>query len=507
MNRDSGGGPRRNDRGPRASGSRADGPQNTGPRSTGPWSTGSRSYGPQAGVPRRFGNDRGGHREARPGLRNANTSSGPGYRYDDQTPFGNVRRALTHVGGEVTKGGAEHEARVLAEALNVASADDDGDITAVRPHVHAFHSYPARMHPDTARTLVQHFSAPDARVLDPFVGSGTVAVAALELDRTPWGSDLNPLAIELSRAKLRYWPLGRAETLLQAAERVRAETDAARKRKAGAPERFSESDTEEFAHHTLLELGTLKHAILHDEAASEIRGDLLLCLSSLLTKLSRKRADSSDAYAEKRIASGYPAKLFIKRVEEWIRQKTEYETRLFETITKKKKSRGRIERSRAEDLHYVGEGSVDLIVTSPPYVATYDYADHHATRARWLGLASQDFAKSEMGAKRKYRGLSEHDARQAWNAELSGMFQAMARVLGKEGKAAILMADSAIRLDHTRGVAIALRADSACEEAAARFGLTCIAHASQPRPHFHGPTANAFRDEPRREHLLLFARK
>ena len=37
-------------------------------------------------------------------------------------------------------------------------------------------------------------------------------------------------------------------------------------------------------------------------------------------------------------------------------------------------------------LKKVETGSIDAVVTSPPYVATYDYLAHHALRLRWLGL-------------------------------------------------------------------------------------------------------------------------
>ena len=67
---------------------------------------------------------------------------------------------------------------------------------------HGFHAYPARMHPAIARTLLGELSVgPGSRVLDPFCGSGTVAIEAMIAGWRAHGSDLDPLALRLARVK------------------------------------------------------------------------------------------------------------------------------------------------------------------------------------------------------------------------------------------------------------------------------------------------------------------
>jgi hypothetical protein len=63
----------------------------------------------------------------------------------------------------------------------------------------------------------------------------------------------------------------------------------------------------------------------------------------------------------------------------------------------------------------------------------------------------------------------------------------------------LVMADSAVG-------SIPLRADDIVAETARDCGFVPAARASQDRPHFHGPTAAAFRDRPRAEHALLLRR-
>ena len=75
-------------------------------------------------------------------------------------------------------------------------------------------------------------------------------------------------------------------------------------------------------------------------------------------------------------------------------------------------------------------------------------------------------------------------------------FRAAARVLPAGGPIVLLMADSAVG-------DVAIRSDDIVAEVGRACGLVPSARASQPRPHFHGPTAKAFRDRPRFEHALL----
>jgi tRNA G10 N-methylase Trm11 len=94
------------------------------------------------------------------------------------------RRSLTHVGGRVRFWGDEALQSSLAAALDVEPDED-----STRRHVHGFHSYPARLHPDTARALIEAYSASGDTVLDPFCGSGTVLVEARLLGRAAVGEE------------------------------------------------------------------------------------------------------------------------------------------------------------------------------------------------------------------------------------------------------------------------------------------------------------------------------
>ena len=415
------------------------------------------------------------------------------------------RRSLTNVGGRIQTSGDAEDARALARALDVESSllARDAPEDPGRAHVHGFHAYPARMHPLTAARLVASFSAEGARVLDPFCGSGTVLVEAMLAGRTALGVDLNPLAVALSRLKTTRLTPDEAAALVAFATQIGDVADARRKAKAGATRRFPQEDMAAFDPHVLLELDTiracLEGSVRGESALPKIpqaaRHTLFLVLSAILTKVSRKKADTSEDAAPKRLAAGYPTRLFVKKTRELGERLVAFSALLPVDV-----KRPRIAVEDATKLEGVAENSIDAVVTSPPYAGTYDYLAHHSMRLRWLSMPMRELETSEIGARRDYAALDARAAEDRYANELAAMLEACARVT-KLGAAVVLqIADSATN-------ATALYADELVHDVARDHGaFRPAARASQLRSHFHGPSAHAFKERPRAEHLLLLRR-
>ena len=66
---------------------------------------------------------------------------------------------------------------------------------------HCFYRYPARFSPVFAREAICGFSKPGDVVLDPYMGGGTTILEAMTQGRRAIGSDLNELAVFISRVK------------------------------------------------------------------------------------------------------------------------------------------------------------------------------------------------------------------------------------------------------------------------------------------------------------------
>ena len=79
------------------------------------------------------------------------------------------------------------------------------------PRIHR--GYPAEKPSKVSEKLVSQSSNPGDLVADPFMGSGSVAEAALQLGRRFTGTDLNPDAVRHTSARLAKFGAGIAPEL------------------------------------------------------------------------------------------------------------------------------------------------------------------------------------------------------------------------------------------------------------------------------------------------------
>jgi len=384
-------------------------------------------------------------------------------------------------------GGSERDRELLTHALSV-----DPDETATMAHVHGFHSYPARLHPTTARRLLEGFSPAGGRVLDPFCGSGTVLVEARQLARHAFGVDANPLAVELCTLKCRGGSAEFLEQLLSAAASVTAHADARRLAKSGPTQRYGAADREVYDAHVLLELDGLRDGISKVKS-HELRRALLLVLSAALTKVSKRQGDTAPraTATPKRLAGGFTIRFFETKAKDLAKRVAEFTALLPPAAPEAKCATG-----DARDLSLITPASLDLIVSSPPYPGVYDYFDHHELRLRWLGLDNRQFEASEIGARRRMSGIGFQSALERWESEFGACLDAFRAALAPQGSIALVIADSVLG-------GRALYADEAMRVLASDHDLVLACLGSQERPYFHEPTRAAFRASPRREHVLV----
>ncbi len=402
------------------------------------------------------------------------------------SPEKKKRRALSHVGGEVrVVGGSEQDRQLLTHAISV-----DPDEATTMAHVHGFHSYPARLHPSTARRLVEAFSPASGRVLDPFCGSGTVLVEARQAARHVFGIDANPLAVELSSLKSRGATPKFLEDLLAAAAATSEHAEARRLAKSGPTRRYGSADREVYDAHVLLELDGLRDGISKVKS-HEVQRALWLVLSAALTKVSKRQGDTAPRTRPVRLAGGFTIRFFETKARDLARRLGEFSVLVPPDAPPAKCAVG-----DARDLSQIEPASLDLIVSSPPYPGVYDYFDHHELRLRWLGLDEKQFEATEIGARRRLSGIGFESAVQRWESELGACLEAFRDALAARGSVALVIADSVLG-GH------ALYADEAVRVLASRHGLVLACLASQERPYFHEPTRAAFRASPRREHVLV----
>lgn len=407
----------------------------------------------------------------------------------------NQRRSLSHVQTPFAQTqylgdpAFENDLRVL---FSTPSTEEDS-----RDHVHGFHSYPARLHPSIAKAVIAKFAPelkPQSYVLDPFCGSGTVLVEGRLAGLHVVGTDINPLAIRLSKLK----SFGRSPeyraNLLESANAAAKIADDRRAQRLPPGRRLSSEDAALFAPHVLMELDSIRLG-LESITNKPIREDLELVLSAILTKLSNRSGDSSKGEQPKRIAPGFATKIFLSKARELVEQLTRYQSLLPADAP-----RANVYLSDARDLEPIEDNSIDLIVTSPPYPGNYNYYAHHEMRLRWLNLEDRFFESHEIGARRNIGKGKRRDPITEWREQFDDVMYQLHRVIKPGAKIFMILADSV-------AANTAIYQDDEVAESAEACGLTLLGYASQLRPHFHQPTAQLFARRPRREHAFLLTRR
>jgi SAM-dependent methyltransferase len=394
------------------------------------------------------------------------------------------RRAFSTLGGPVELGGEAAAARTLGKLLDV-------DPALARALTHGFHSYAGRMHPTIARGGVAAFSAPGELVVDPFCGSGTVLVEAMAAGRRAVGVDASPLGVAIARART---------TLLGAEGRARLEAEAAaiaeeagtRARKRRRPElpAWSKGELGRFHPHVLFELLGLRELVLatpDDDVGHALR----LCLSSLLVKFMKAGPEAPRDGETKRIARGVPSRMLADRAAELSRGLAALEARAPAGAPAP-----RVLLGDARELDAVKSGEAALVLSSPPYAGTYDYAAQHDVRFTWLELPRGRFRDAQLGAREAMGGRAGGVSARAWREAQRRWIGEIARVLRRDGHALLVVGDGIVdgrAEDAPDGVAAA----------AAPLGLEPVARASQGRPIHDARVRAVFSERPRREHLLL----
>lgn len=276
---------------------------------------------------------------------------------------------------------------------------------------HRIHSFPAKFPPQLPRKFINELTIEGDKVLDPMMGSGTTMLEAYLLGRQGVGFDIDPLALLISRVKVRHH-----DTLLLNSTRDRI-IEEARRFIQLSPSALSDSkkkkfdrDTQKFLDYwfepnTQLELFALFTEI-NKIKKNEVREFFLLVFSSIIiTKtggvslafdLAHTRPHRAKVVKSKNgntILGGdlNPEDSRVKLLTKIQRSPlVEFEKRSLKIIkwvidSPNSNSQPIISWGNAQSLP-LSRNSIDLIITSPPYASNaIDYMRAHKFSLTWFG--------------------------------------------------------------------------------------------------------------------------
>lgn len=282
-----------------------------------------------------------------------------------------IREAMTRAAIPLSEpDSVARSARVLRTALT-ATVSERG---ITRPGRQWFpHPFPARMPLEVAKVAVDRFTSPGDTVLDPMSGSGVVPFAAAATGRRGVGRDIDPLAVLLGRALCVRISPAVLDTYLQ---EIHREANArARHCRSPSPrlKRLCEEDQEFlrywFKDQALIEMFALADAIVAD-ATNPLSGIGAVVLSSLVISRGSGVSLALD------LARSRPHRSKSKQprmpLEFWSYKSAAFTK--FYLSNRLGPSAGATEielgDARQTDLP---DGSIDAVVTSPPYINAIDY--------------------------------------------------------------------------------------------------------------------------------------
>ena len=348
----------------------------------------------------------------------------------------------------------------------------DESRTKTNSYTHSYHRYPAKFIPQIVKQLVSDYTKTGDTVLDPFGGCGTTLVEAKLLGRDSIGIDINPIAELITEVKTT--PI-KPVTLSKEVRRVLLALEKYR------PPQKNEISSERDQRIAYWFEGSIVHEldyiykIIKQTRTKKIRNFFLVAFSHNLKNSSRWLMKSIKPTIDKNKIPVPPIKTFSGHLRSMEKKNTAYYREL--------ESRGNLKvpakiyrRDTTQPLP-VKDCSVGLIVTSPPYVTSYEYADLHELSLLWFrndpsfdGWNEQvrdfpNFKKSFIGTKQKHQNSTEFNSTLAerivgelsdkksslnisvgnYFADMNLAFTSMYKALRKGGHACVVIGNTTLK--------------------------------------------------------------
>lgn len=309
--------------------------------------------------------------------------------------------------------------------------------TSRQRQAHPLHevSYRACFKPQLPRFFIEAFTEPGACIYDPFAGRGTTLIETALLGRRPIGNDVNPLSGLLIAPRLQPPPIADVAKRLGDLERALS-------RRVDAPE-----DLLAFYHpETLQDIARLRTYFLEQSGDAVDAWIRMVCLNRLT-------GHSSGFFSVYTLPPNQATSAVRQRKINEARGQVPPKRDVFEIVLRKTKSllkatlpagygdaNARILTGPAERTPDIADASVDLIVTSPPFLDVVDYPTDNWLRCWFAGIEPATVP------------ITLHRSLADWERFIASCFREFARVVRPGGKIAFEVGEvrgGKLALEHT----------------------------------------------------------
>ncbi len=264
-------------------------------------------------------------------------------------------------------------------------------------NMHSIHSYPAKF-PAFIASKAFHFAEEEGvelnRVADIFCGCGTVALEARLHDLDFWGCDINPVATLIAKAKSNRYDIDVMKGYYSDIMDIINSTPDSIYSYSEANERLQYWFTPE----SYRVLYKIKYSIDQVLDSGKYREAFLCIFSSILKASSRWLTKSIKPQVDPDKKEIDVLNLFSRQYDKFIKaiEETQNEDGFVKKENRKNEENAHIDIQCDNFLTANNLPPVDLVITSPPYVTSYEYADLHQLSSLWLGYV-EDYRELRRG--------------------------------------------------------------------------------------------------------------
>jgi len=245
---------------------------------------------------------------------------------------------------------------------------------------HGYHRYPAKFIPQIVERLFDEYITEDeAHINDPFYGSGTTIVSAIARGYRASGTDINGIAHLMTKVKAT--PIEPAY-LKEKVDRFLVRIKELKDIEPEIPQQHLERIDYWFDESTKKELGKILR-IIREESDTDVRGFLMVGFSHILKSCSIWLQRSTKPTRDKQKVPRSPYDMLRLHLNKMLRGNESFYKIVPPKVRSSLGEYLNIELGDARSQS-IEDNSVDLIVSSSPYVTSYEYADLHQLSTIWL---------------------------------------------------------------------------------------------------------------------------
>lgn len=305
----------------------------------------------------------------------------------------------------------------IIHLFNTKEIDNDWSFREYKPSdtgkwTHDYHRYPAKFIPQLVERLIDKYvSDKEAHINDPFYGSGTTIVTAISRGFKASGTDINKIAYLMTKVKatpINQEYLNRKIKQFLSALKFLDEPQKSlldERIEPLIPQKHIDRINYWFTEETKNQLGKILR-VIHSEDDEIIRDFFLVALSHILKSCSTWLQGSTKPTRDLNKTPIKPYDALRKHLNKMQRGNDAFYNVVPVAV---RGDLGGYLNIKIDDARRqpVPDDSVDLIVSSSPYVTSYEYADLHQLSTIWLDLADDltEYKKEFIGTSyKKYEG-------------------------------------------------------------------------------------------------------